>query len=141
MYRILLSLFILLGTIMPAQASSTFTNPILGDGADPWVVRHDDGFYYYTQTTGSDITLWRTKDITDLENAERKVVWMPAQGAVNGTHLWAPELHLLDGRWYIYIRRIGWRHGSAAHVCVAVKRGGSFWRVRLPCGYPGGKDG
>lgn len=102
MYRILLSLFILLGTIMPAQASSTFTNPILGDGADPWVVRHDDGFYYYTQTTGSDITLWRTKDITDLENAERKVVWMPAQGAVNGTHLWAPELHLLDGRWYIY---------------------------------------
>ena len=102
MYRILLSLFILLGTIMPAQASSTFTNPLLGDGADPWVVRHDDGFYYYTQTTGSDITLWRTKDITDLENAERKVVWMPAQGAVNGTHLWAPELHLLDGRWYIY---------------------------------------
>lgn len=90
MYRILLSLFILLGTIMPAQASSTFTNPILSDGADPWVVRHGDGFYYYTQTTGSDITLWRTKDITDLENAERKVVWMPAQGAVNGTHLWAP---------------------------------------------------
>lgn len=102
MFRILFTLFILVGAIMPAQAGSTFTNPILSDGADPWVVRHDDGFYYYTQTTGNDITLWRTRDIADLEHAERKVVWMPPQGAVNGSHIWAPELHRLDGRWYIY---------------------------------------
>ncbi|MFQ2100443.1 glycoside hydrolase family 43 protein [Aeromonas sanarellii] len=102
MFRILFTLFILVGAIMPAQARSTFTNPILSDGADPWVVRHDDGFYYYTQTTGNDITLWRTRDIADLEHAERKVVWMPAQGAVNGSHIWAPELHRLDGRWYLY---------------------------------------
>ncbi|WP_338889807.1 hypothetical protein [Aeromonas rivipollensis] len=81
MFRILFTLFILVGAIMPAQVGSTFTNPILSDDADPWVVRHDDGFYYYTQTTGNDITLWRTRDIADLEHAERKVVWMPAQGA------------------------------------------------------------
>lgn len=81
MFRILFTLFILVGAIMPAQGGSTFTNPILSDGADPWVVRHDDGFYYYTQTTGNDITLWRTRDIADLEHAEHKVVWMPAQGA------------------------------------------------------------
>ena len=101
-WRGLFLLLISLGTTMSAQAASTFFNPILSDGADPWVVRHDDGYYYYTQTTGSDISLWRTKDLTDLENAERKVVWSPDPGAGNGSHLWAPELHLLDGRWYIY---------------------------------------
>jgi len=102
MHRLFLMLLILSGAFMQAQASPTFSNPILSNGADPWVVRHSDGYYYYTQTTGSDITLWRTKDITSLEDAEQKVVWSPTPGASNGSHVWAPELHLLDGRWYIY---------------------------------------
>ncbi|MFC0228851.1 glycoside hydrolase family 43 protein [Serratia aquatilis] len=99
-----MGIFILLmmGNIMPLQANTTFTNPILSDGADPWVVHHSDGYYYYTQTTASNITLWRTTDLSDLDNAEQKVVWMPKPNSVNSEHVWAPELHYLDGRWYIY---------------------------------------
>lgn len=104
MSRLLRLFFVsLLGILtMSAQANSTFVNPIRTDGADPWVVRHSDGYYYYTQTTATDISLWRTQDPTDLDNAEHKVVWSPAPGASNGAHIWAPELHHLDGRWYIY---------------------------------------
>lgn len=79
-----------------------FENPIIGDGADPWIVRHSDGYYYYTQTTGNNITLWKSKTITGLQNAESKVVWTPEEGASNSEHIWAPELHFIDGKWYIY---------------------------------------
>jgi GH43 family beta-xylosidase len=79
-----------------------FENPVIGDGADPWVVKHTDGYYYYTQTTGNNITIRKSKTLTGLENAKSKVVWTPSQSAPNRAHIWAPELHFLDGKWYVY---------------------------------------
>lgn len=141
MSRLFFLLFILLGATMPAQASSTFINPILSDGADPWVVRHDDGYYYYTQTTGSDISLWRTRDLTDLENAERKVVWSPAPDAVNGSHLWAPELHRLDDRWYIYFAASGGDMARQRMHVLQSKDGDPFGDYVFPAGTQAGKIG
>ena len=69
-----------------AQTANTFTNPLLESGADPWVT-FDHGFYYYMNTTGVNLTIWRTRDVTDLHNAE-KVVWIPpGRGAVFARHL------------------------------------------------------
>jgi len=79
-----------------------FKNPILGDGADPWVVKHTDGYYYYTHTTGGNITIWKSKTLTGLTSAPQKIVWSPEENAPNGHHIWAPELHFIDGHWYIY---------------------------------------
>ena len=62
------------------SASDTFHNPLLPSGADPWVIQHN-GMYYYTNTTGGDLTLWATADVTDLANARKKVVWTPPAGA------------------------------------------------------------
>ena len=81
--------------------SATFTNPLLPAGADPSVVQRD-GFYYYMQTTGHNLTIWRTQDITDLRNAEKKVVWTPPETGPYSKGVWAPELHFLQGKWYIY---------------------------------------
>ncbi len=79
-----------------------FENPIIGSGADPWIVRHTDGYYYYTNTTGNNITIWKSKTISGLQNAEKKVVWTPHPGAPNSAHIWAPEMHFIEGKWYIY---------------------------------------
>ena len=78
----------------------TFTNPLLPDGPDPWAIWHD-GYYYYMHTTGVDLQVWKTKDITDLKNAERKTVWVPTDPS-NSKDLWAPEIHNFNGKWYIY---------------------------------------
>ncbi|MBV8073360.1 MAG: glycoside hydrolase family 43 protein [Acidobacteriaceae bacterium] len=83
------------------QQRSTFTNPLLPSGADPSVV-YRDHFYYYMQTTGRDLTIWKTRDITDLANAEKKVVWTPPPSGPYSHEIWAPELHFLSGKWYIY---------------------------------------
>ncbi|WP_263383112.1 glycoside hydrolase family 43 protein [Granulicella arctica] len=84
----------------PAQAN-TFTDPLLDDGPDPWVVGWK-GFYYYLNSTGSNLTLRKTADITDLRHAQKKAVWTPEPNHPWSKDLWAPELHRWDNKWYIY---------------------------------------
>ncbi|HVW85406.1 MAG TPA: glycoside hydrolase family 43 protein [Bryobacteraceae bacterium] len=76
-------------------------HPLLPRGADPWVVHHD-GWYYYTQTTFRNVAIWRVRDLAELKTARRKIVWRPPAGTEYSQNLWAPELHLMDGKWYIY---------------------------------------
>ncbi len=82
-------------------AAVAFTNPLLPAGADPSVVRQGN-FYYYMQTTGRNLTIWKTQDVTDLKDAEKKVVWTPPADGPYSKDIWAPELHFLHGKWYIY---------------------------------------
>lgn len=82
-------------------AANTFTNPLLPSGADPWVIAHN-GTYYYMNSMGKNLTLWATKDITDLQHARKKVVWTPPATGPYSHDLWAPELHRFDNRWYLY---------------------------------------
>jgi GH43 family beta-xylosidase len=82
-------------------AQDTFHNPLLPSGPDPWVTSQN-GFYYYMNTTGRNLTIWKTRDITDLAHAEKKIVWTPLAEGPYSHEIWAPELHLLDGKWYIY---------------------------------------
>ncbi|ANH80733.1 glycosyl hydrolase family 43 [Niabella ginsenosidivorans] len=79
-----------------------FTNPILSSGPDPWVTRKGD-YYYYTQTTGNGIKLWKTQYVDDLRNAVAATVWTPAAGTAYAADVWAPELHYLDNKWYLYV--------------------------------------
>jgi GH43 family beta-xylosidase len=80
---------------------STFTNPLLPTGPDPWMIS-EKGVYYYTNTTGVNITLWKTKSPVDLKTAEKEIVWTPSPGKPYSHELWAPELHHLNGKWYVY---------------------------------------
>lgn len=78
----------------------TYTNPIKSLGAEPWAVFRQ-GTYYYTQGEENKIVLWKTTDITDLEHAEQKTVWLPIEKRAS-YHLWGPELHYINNKWYIY---------------------------------------
>lgn len=84
-----------------ATATATFTNPLLDRGPDPWVIR-EEGWYYFMASTGNNLTIRRTRDVTNLRNAQAKVVWTPPASGPYSKEIWAPELHKLDGKWYIY---------------------------------------
>ncbi len=86
---------------LAAQDKQVFSNPILPSGADPWCI-YKDGYYYYTHTTGRNITLWKTRSIADLVHAEKKVVFTPPANGPYSKEIWAPEVHFLEGKWYIY---------------------------------------
>ncbi len=100
-YR-LLSIFLLLSLRAWSQAApGTFTNPLLPRGADPWSI-YKDGYYYYTHTTGNRLELWKTRSLADLEEAPHQTIWTPPASGPYSKNIWAPEIHFLAGKWYVY---------------------------------------
>jgi GH43 family beta-xylosidase len=87
--------------VSAVSAQQTFTNPLLPSGADPFSF-YKDGYYYYTHTTGNRIDLWKTKTISDLQNAERKTIYTPPKNTLYSKEIWAPEIHFINGKWYAY---------------------------------------
>lgn len=84
-----------------SQIPRRFTNPLLKTGPDPWVIHHD-GTYYFTHSTGRNLTLYRTRAMSDVANAESKIVWTPPATGMNSKEIWAPEIHRVNGKWYFY---------------------------------------
>ena len=87
-----------------AQASTPWPNPLIPQRADPQVLRHTDGWLYLMATVPEydRLELRRARSVAGLASAEAQVVWRQhAQGPMS-RHIWAPELHHLDGRWFIY---------------------------------------
>ncbi|WDF60768.1 glycoside hydrolase family 43 protein [Flavobacterium sp. KACC 22758] len=94
-------LILFLFTIISFAQQKTFTNPILPAGADPYSTYYK-GYYYYTNTLGNKLVLWKTKDLSDIKNAESKVIWTPSQNTNYSAEIWAPEFHIIKGKWYCY---------------------------------------
>lgn len=86
----------------PVSTVATFTNPLLSTGPDPWVIQKD-GTYYFTRTFGDRISIYPTTKISNLSNALPQTVFSPtAAGIAYSKEIWAPEIHYLQGKWYIY---------------------------------------
>jgi GH43 family beta-xylosidase len=77
------------------------TNPLLPSGPDPWITTKD-GYYYYMNTTGRTLEIRKTQKISELASAPPKVVWRAPESGPYSKDVWAPELHFLRGKWYIY---------------------------------------
>src|SRR5947207_11562035 len=82
-----------------AAAQSTFTNPLLPSGPDPWVEYHD-GVYYYMNTTATNLTLWKTRNLADFKYAEKDAVWTDAAAGPDSHDILPPEIDFLAGTWY-----------------------------------------
>ena len=79
----------------------TFTNPILKSGADPWIIQKD-GYYYYCGSFGTGVYLIKSKSINEMRSSPRKNIWTAPGGTSYSKEVWAPELHFIKGKWYIY---------------------------------------
>ncbi|GAA2032369.1 hypothetical protein GCM10009740_23070 [Terrabacter terrae] len=79
-------------------------SPLVWQRADPFVTLPVDGMYYFTGSVPEydRIVVRGSSTIAELGSAAESVVWRrPSTGQMGG-HIWAPELHRIDGRWYIY---------------------------------------
>jgi len=98
----------LVSTTAPARAlapvevedvAASFANPIY-EGADPWIVRKD-GHYFLCRSEGDQgISIWASNRLTDP--GIKRIVWQAPRRGWNSAQIWAPELHHLNGKWYIY---------------------------------------
>ncbi|HKI46090.1 MAG TPA: glycoside hydrolase family 43 protein [Balneolales bacterium] len=78
----------------------TFANPV-GKGQDPWVTKKDGYYYYFIESRDGGIYVSKNKKLTDIKEKE-KLVWTPPKSGWNHANIWAPELHYINGKWYIY---------------------------------------
>ncbi|MFE0325248.1 family 43 glycosylhydrolase [Streptomyces sp. NPDC058960] len=90
----------------PAEApkAAPYVNPLVKQRADPHIHRHTDGFYYFTATVPEydRIILRRSRTINGLTTAAESVIWRAHPTGDMAAHIWAPELHRIGGKWYIY---------------------------------------
>ncbi len=84
--------------------TGTFTNPLIPQRADPWIYRHTDGHYYFTASVPAYdlIELRRATTIEGLSYATPVTVWVKRESGPLSRHIWAPEIHFIAGKWYIY---------------------------------------
>ncbi|MFF2130123.1 family 43 glycosylhydrolase [Streptomyces olivochromogenes] len=90
--------------LAPASPAATFTNPLAEQRADPQIYRHTDGYYYFTATVPAydRIVLRRATTLQGLNTAPETTIWTKHADGVMGAHIWAPEIHFIDGKWYVY---------------------------------------
>src|SRR5687767_1708288 len=107
MVKILMLVILLLAAFLSqayAQPAGTFTNPLVRsrDAADPWMVYHE-GYYYFTATLDANggIWIWNSRTLANLDSGTKVKVHTP--GAKHRSRqIWAPELHFIQNRWYLY---------------------------------------
>ncbi|RCX22640.1 GH43 family beta-xylosidase [Fontibacillus phaseoli] len=81
-----------------------YINPVVERRADPWVYKHRDGYYYFTASVPEydRIEVCRSTTIQGLKDAIPAVVWRKYETGLLSANIWAPEIHYIQGKWYIY---------------------------------------
>lgn len=88
----------------------SYPNPFIIERADPYVTKGADGYYYFTASypaylsvdKGYDrIILRRSKTVAGLRDAEEHTIWTAHKSGNMGAHIWAPEIHCINGTWYV----------------------------------------
>ncbi|KAI1816845.1 alpha-N-arabinofuranosidase 2 [Poronia punctata] len=86
--------------------NATYSNPVMTlNIGDPFMTRYTDvdgeSWYLFTYTTNENITLRRSRYLTDdWDGAETRVIFNPDKesGESWSTSLWAPEIHNVKGK-------------------------------------------
>lgn len=88
-----------------------YPNPFIPERADPYVTKGPDGNYYFTASypafmnvdAGYDrIILRKSETVIGLATADEVTIWNAHNEGVMSKHIWAPEIHYIMGKWYIF---------------------------------------
>ena len=72
-------------------------------GQDPWVVSHGESFLLVQSAGGGRrIVVKRFRELDRMDRNTETVIWSPKGAGPDRRQVWAPELHHIDGRWYLY---------------------------------------
>ena len=87
-----------------AEREIKYNEPWIVQRADPYIYKHIDGWYYFTASIPKydGIILRRGKTLAELPDAQEIMIWKKHDEGIMSEHIWAPEIHHLDGKWYLY---------------------------------------
>ncbi|MBQ7325026.1 MAG: family 43 glycosylhydrolase [Clostridia bacterium] len=96
--------------------SEPFSNLHNIGGDDPWVIEHE-GSYYYCWSSGG-VKVAKIDGLDNIVKDNGKQVFSSGGQYHN---VWAPELHYVDGEWYIYVAMCKGTSDNAAHRMYVLK--------------------
>lgn len=81
-----------------------YNEPWILQRADPFICKQSNGKYYFTASVPEyDKIVLRCSDtLAGIADAEEVTIWTKHESGIMSKHIWAPELHYLDDKWYIY---------------------------------------
>ncbi|KAF7186073.1 Extracellular exo-alpha-(1-_5)-L-arabinofuranosidase [Pseudocercospora fuligena] len=76
-----------------------------------------NGKFYMTFTGNDRVPLWEADRLIDFWEDRPRIgpIWRPPQDTAHSARLWAPELHCLRGRWYVYYAAMDPKLGNRSH--------------------------
>lgn len=84
---------------------------------DPWVISHNGQYYHCYTPDWQSIWVSCAPTLEALGQAQGVQVYVPENREHYGALIWAPELHIIDGRCYIYAACSGTDH-TRHRMCV-----------------------
>ncbi len=103
------------GTVGYQYKEVSNTRDIGGD--DPYVIEHE-GSYYYCWSNGG-VMVAKIDSLENIVKDDGVRVFDRASGGYE--NVWAPELHYIDGEWYIYVAMCKGTTDNAAHRMYCLK--------------------
>ena len=81
-----------------------YLSPLVPQRADPFLYKHTDGKYYFTATCPKydRIEIRCADSINEIATAKSRTVWTRHLFGIMSSHIWAPEIHYIMGKWVIY---------------------------------------
>lgn len=95
-----------------------YNRPFIMQRADPYVMQGIDGRYYFTASVPEyDRIVLRSAETMDgLKHAEEITIWRKHNDGLMSIHIWAPEIHFISGKWYIYYAGIKTIYGQSGRM-------------------------
>ena len=84
------------------ETNRSFQNPVVAHGQDPWVIRWQAN-YFFCQSRGGGIWVNHAARLEDIGLNYWQCVWHAPTGTNYSKEIWAPELHFIQGKWFIYV--------------------------------------
>lgn len=92
-------------------------HPLIEQRADPHLSRVDGRYWFTASVPGYDaIEIRSATTLGELSTATPCVIWRKHDSGPMSWHVWAPELHRIDGRWFVYF---------------AASERGDIWKLRM----------
>lgn len=107
LFFLIFKLFITLSTLTIDDLESTIAkNPLvtIDDESypDPWIILVNDVYYYCGSEDSARLYLTFSSNLHDIINQPKQYIYTPPPGFDYSQELWAPELHFLENKWYVY---------------------------------------
>ncbi|QDS75620.1 hypothetical protein FKW77_006706 [Venturia effusa] len=72
--------------------------------------------YHLVYTAGDRVEIWSSQHLLQLgQTCKKTTIWRPPPNTPYSADVWAPELHAINGRWYIYLAAADPAHGNKSH--------------------------